>query len=105
MRAMTGRFKQKPFSSHCVIPVSLSFKYSTNTVANFMEVLAWSLMGPQHARILVSYIEGDDLVVGYSKLYDFRTRDDCSIHLFMRWLFCTAHGITRENQNVLRRNS
>ena len=106
MRTMTGRFRQKTFANHCVIPVSLSSKYSTNTVANFLELLACSFMAPQQARILVSYIEGDDLVVGYSKLYDFRTRDDCSLYLFTRWwMLCTAYGITRENGKVLRSNS
>lgn len=62
-------------------------------------------MGPQHARILISYTEGNDLVVGYSKLYDFRTRDDYSLQLFARWMLCSAYGITRENQKVLRSNS
>lgn len=105
MRAMIGRSIQQKFANHCVIPVSLSPKHFTTTVLNSLEILAFSFMGPQQARILVSYIEGDDLVVGYSKLYDFRTRDDCSLHLFTRWLLCTAYGTTRENQKVLRSNS
>lgn len=105
MRLMMGRLGHKKLAHHCVVPVSSSAKYSSDSVPNALEVLGCSWMGPQHGRILISYIEGDDLVVGYSKLYDFRARNDRALELFARWLLCSACGITRENQKLLRSNS
>jgi hypothetical protein len=57
------------------------------------------------SHLVIGYIEGNDLVVGYSKLYNFRMPDDYSLQLLARWLLCSAYGITRENQKVLRSNS
>lgn len=37
MRLMMGRFRPKAFANHCVIPVSLSSKYSSDSVANVFE--------------------------------------------------------------------
>ncbi|KAL1987892.1 hypothetical protein VTN96DRAFT_1876 [Rasamsonia emersonii] len=58
-------------------------------------VLLFSYMGPQHGRILQGHFDGDNLVVRYSKLYDFRKKNNYVVKLFTQWLLCHPTGNTK----------
>jgi len=52
-------------------------------------------MGPQHARILQGHFDAKNLIVHFTKLYDFRRKDNETIKLFARWFLCHPTGETR----------
>lgn len=49
--------------------------------------MAFSFMGPQHARIIEAYMEGHNVVVRPSKLYDLRTKDEAVFKMLVQWYF------------------
>lgn len=49
-------------------------------------------MGPQHGRILQAYFNGANLIIKYSRLYDFRQKNVEALKLFARWALCEPQG-------------
>lgn len=57
-----------------------------------MQVMLFSIM--QHARIIQGHFNVRELVVQYSKLYDFRRKKDAPLELSARWFFGDPTGDT-----------
>ncbi|KAH8800224.1 hypothetical protein F5884DRAFT_838166 [Xylogone sp. PMI_703] len=75
--AMTGQHNQYKFRKHRTAPV-----------------LVLSFTGPQHGRILQAHLEGEQLAVRYSHLYDFTTWNN-DVQLFARWALSIPAGNTK----------
>jgi len=56
-------------------------------------VLMLSFLGPQHARVFYARMNGNELVIGQSKLYSFERKNDANIELFARLLLSTPISI------------
>lgn len=51
-------------------------------------------MGTQHARILQAHLNGTELVIQQSKLYDFRHEDVELLEFFAQWFLSSPVGDT-----------
>lgn len=60
--------------------------------------MVFSLMGPQHARVIEAYLEGHTVVVRPTKLYDLRTKDVDTLKLFAQWYFGKPRAPTKPSQ-------
>ncbi|RFU27049.1 hypothetical protein B7463_g9282, partial [Scytalidium lignicola] len=59
-------------------------------------ILMFSFMGPQHGRMLQAFFDGKRLVVNYTKIYDFRTKNIAGLSLFARWGIGKPTGDTKD---------
>ncbi|KAE8147975.1 hypothetical protein BDV25DRAFT_159179 [Aspergillus avenaceus] len=59
-------------------------------------VLLFSFMGPQHARIVEAYFDGEWLVMRPTRLFDLRDKNETLIKCFGQWYFGEPIGETRE---------
>lgn len=48
-------------------------------------MIAFSFMGPQHARVIEAYMDGHTVVVRPTKLYDLRTKDEAAFKTLVQW--------------------
>lgn len=64
----------------------------------YMQVLLFSIMGPQHARIIQGHINGNELVVYYTKFHDFRYKKNAPMDFFAQWYYCKPTGQTMSNK-------
>lgn len=60
--------------------------------------MVFSLVGPQHARVIEAYLEGHTLVVRPTKLYDLRTKDEATLKMFAQWYFGKPRAPTGTSQ-------
>ncbi|KAH8805364.1 hypothetical protein F5884DRAFT_799094 [Xylogone sp. PMI_703] len=63
-------------------------------------ILMFSFMGPQHGRILQAYYDGHRLVVNYTQIYDFRTKNVVGLQLFARWFLSKPTGDTKASPSA-----
>ncbi|RAK96359.1 uncharacterized protein BO80DRAFT_392121 [Aspergillus ibericus CBS 121593] len=78
IQTMVARLNTKSLRPHIVAPVML-----------------YSLVGPQHLRVLEAYFNGKNLIIGQTKLYDMRAKDMATIDLLTRWWLGFAKGETK----------
>lgn len=52
-------------------------------------------MGKQQARIIEGHYNGKDVLVRYSKLYDFKNDNTALVKLFLRWFMSSPVGNTK----------
>src|SRR5699024_8731794 len=101
---MHGHMVSKFFLDHKIAPVSLyleSFLHRRNLVTSaFMrQVLMFSVMG-RRARIIQGRHNGTELVVHYSKLYDFTREKDAPLDYFAQWWSCKPTGNTMPVEGI-----
>ncbi|KAH8427082.1 uncharacterized protein LDX57_004800 [Aspergillus melleus] len=60
--------------------------------------MAFSFMGPQHARVIEAYMDGRTLVVRPTKLYDLRTKDAAAFKSFAQWYYGKPRAPTGSSQ-------
>ncbi|PLB46292.1 hypothetical protein P170DRAFT_439905 [Aspergillus steynii IBT 23096] len=77
LRLMMAHLRRGRFVDHMIAPV-----------------MAFSFMGPQHARVIEGYMEGHTVVVRPSKLYDLRTKDEAAFKTLAEWYFGKPRGPT-----------
>lgn len=68
LRLMLGQLRKRRLLGHMMAPV-----------------LLFSLMGPQHARAIEAYHDGQHLILRTTKLYDFRTMNLQGVKDFAEW--------------------
>ncbi|KAI9043624.1 uncharacterized protein KD926_003394 [Aspergillus affinis] len=78
---MLAHLRRARFIDHMVVPI-----------------MAFSFMGPQHARIIEAYMEGHTVVVRPTKLYDLRNKDAVAFKKFTRWYFGKPRAPTESSQ-------
>ncbi|KAL1970745.1 hypothetical protein VTN77DRAFT_2579 [Rasamsonia byssochlamydoides] len=91
IRLMRGRLKMKSIRmtmmGHITVPV-----------------LLFTYMKPRHGRILQGHFDGNELVVYYSKLYDFTEKNSEARKLFMQWQFSEPTGETKRKGRGVERD-
>jgi hypothetical protein len=60
-----------------------------------IQVMIYSLMEPQHLRVLAAYFNGKNRVARQTKLYDMTREDSATIDLLTRWWLGFAVGGTK----------
>ncbi|KAK2762226.1 hypothetical protein FQN54_001236 [Arachnomyces sp. PD_36] len=58
-------------------------------------VLLVSILGKQQIRIIEGHFDGTNIIVRYSKLYDFREEKSAPVKFLLRWFLCTPTGNTK----------
>ncbi|KAE8153591.1 hypothetical protein BDV25DRAFT_149140 [Aspergillus avenaceus] len=81
LRLMIAHLRRGRFIDHMVSPI-----------------MAFSLVGPQHARVIETYMEGHNVVVRRTKLYDLRTKDAAAFKTFAQWYFGKPRAPTGQSQ-------
>ncbi|KAE8406284.1 hypothetical protein BDV37DRAFT_62097 [Aspergillus pseudonomiae] len=81
LRLMLAHLRRARFIDHMVVPV-----------------MAFSFMGPQHARVIEAYMEGHTVVVRPTRLYDLRTKDTAAFKTFAQWYFGKPRAPTGSSQ-------
>ncbi|KAH8423130.1 uncharacterized protein LDX57_000886 [Aspergillus melleus] len=77
IQIMAGRLNTKSVRAHVMAPVML-----------------YSIMGPQHLRVLEAYFTGENLVIRKTKLYDMTKYDASTLDQLTRWWLGHAGGQT-----------
>ncbi|KKK26754.1 hypothetical protein ARAM_007640 [Aspergillus rambellii] len=106
LRLMIAHLRRARFIDHMVAPVSLPCIFlpllSIQVDLKFnrlpCSVMAFSFMGPQHARVIEAYVEGHTVVVRPTKLYDLRTKDAAAFQSFAQWYFGKPCAPTGQSQ-------
>ena len=60
--------------------------------------MAFSFVGPQHARVIEAYMVDHTVVVRPTKLYDLRTKDVAAFKTFAQWYFGKPRAPTGSSQ-------
>lgn len=81
LRLMIGHLRRARFIDHMVAPI-----------------LTLSFLGPQHARVIETYMEGHTVVVRKTKLYDLRTKDAAAFKTFAQWFLGKPRAPTGTSQ-------
>ncbi|KAK1147560.1 hypothetical protein N8T08_000902 [Aspergillus melleus] len=81
LHLMLAHLRRARFIDHTVVPI-----------------MAFSFIGPQHARIIEAYVEGHTVVVRPTKLYDLRNKDAAVFKTFARWYFGKPRAPTGSSQ-------
>lgn len=78
-----------------IVSLQLAFICLLLLTALEPQVLLFSMMGTQHARILQAHFNGTELVIHRSTLYDFRHDDAALLELFAQWFLSSPVGETK----------
>ncbi|PYI01199.1 hypothetical protein BO78DRAFT_464824 [Aspergillus sclerotiicarbonarius CBS 121057] len=83
IKTMVARLNTKSLRPHLMAPVML-----------------YSIMGPQHLRVLEAHFNGKNLIIGQTRLYDMRQENMATIDLLTRWWLGFAKGETKSVTGV-----
>lgn len=56
--------------------------------------MVFSFTGDKYGRVLQAHMDCDSLVIRKSKFYDFRSRNDAHLELFLQYMACGLQGET-----------